>query len=140
MKRTIRTALIILSCAAISFAVTSAQAGPFFTGLGDLPGGEVSSVARAVSADGSTVVGRGTSASGEEAFRWTLSGGMVGLGDLPGGGFLSNARSVSADGSAVVGSGTSASGLEAFRWTLSGGMVGLGDAHRQVAAERELRD
>ena len=80
-----------------------------------------------VSADGSVVVGYGSSASGETAFRWTSGGGMVGLGDLPGGIFQSDAHSVSADGSVVVGNSTSASGFEAFRWTSGGGMVGLGD-------------
>ncbi|MEN6426053.1 MAG: PEP-CTERM sorting domain-containing protein, partial [Phycisphaerales bacterium] len=78
-------------------------------------------------ADGSVVVGRGFSALGSEAFRWTAAGGMVGLGDLAGGSFESYAHAVSADGSVVVGRGFSASGSEAFRWTASGGMVGLGD-------------
>ena len=40
-------------------------------GLGDLPGGDFSSIAQDVSDDGSVVVGIGNSASGEEAFRWT---------------------------------------------------------------------
>jgi probable HAF family extracellular repeat protein len=96
-------------------------------GLGDLPGGNISSFANGVSADGSVVVGGGFSASGTEAFRWTSGGGMVGLGDLPGGSFSSQAVGVSADGSVVVGAGSSASGTEAFRWTSGGGMVGLGD-------------
>ena len=99
-----------------------------FQGLGHLPGGFVSaSGASAVSADGSVVVGYSYSGSGQEAFRWTQSAGMVGMGDLGGGGFQSAARDVSADGSVVVGYGSSASGPEAFRWTQAGGMVGLGD-------------
>lgn len=98
-----------------------------FSGLGDLPGGIFFSFAVGVSSDGSTVVGSSISASGEEAFRWTESGGMVGLGDLAGGDFSSRAYSVSANGSTVVGRGTSASGYEPFRWTQSEGMVGLGD-------------
>jgi probable HAF family extracellular repeat protein len=96
-------------------------------GLGDLAGGGFLSKAAAVSADGSVVVGHGTSASGQEAFRWTSSGGMVNLGDLAGGLLQGWATGVSADGSAVVGQGSSASGSEAFLWTLSGGMIGLGD-------------
>ncbi len=96
-------------------------------GLGDFPGGMLFSYATGVSADGSVVVGSGSSDSGGQAFRWTESGGMVGLGDLPGGYFVSNANGVSADGSVIVGKGESASGGEAFRWTESGGMVGLGD-------------
>jgi len=80
---------------------------PWFMGLGDLPGGEFFSMAFGVSADGSTVVGRGKSPSGIEAFRWTADDAMVGLGDLPGGDFLSEANAVSADGSVVVGAGRS---------------------------------
>ena len=98
-----------------------------FQGLGDLSGGSFSSYAHDVSADGSTVVGWSKSASGNEAFRWTSTSGMVGLGDLSGGSFGSYARGVSADGSIVVGRGKSASGSEAFRWTSASGMVGLGD-------------
>ncbi len=96
-------------------------------GLGDLPGASSESIAHGVSGDGTVIVGRGTSASGPEAFRWTASGGMAGLGDLPGGAFASEAFAASFDGSVIVGQGTSASGSEAFRWTMTGGMVGLGD-------------
>jgi probable HAF family extracellular repeat protein len=63
-----------------------AEAIPFFTGLGDLPGGVFDSTAvlrdNVISNDGLVVVGRGYSASGTEAFRWTQGGGMVGLGEL----------------------------------------------------------
>jgi len=98
-------------------------------GLGFLPGGAIrGSGATDVSADGSVVVGLGDSASGIEAFRWTVNGGMVGLGDLPGGLFRSVAQAVSADGSVVVGYGSSSSGnSEAFRWTSNDRIVGLGD-------------
>jgi probable HAF family extracellular repeat protein len=92
-------------------------------GLGDLPGGVFDSFALAVSADGSTVVGRGWGASGEEAFRWTNGGGMVGLGDLPGGDmFESEGLGVSADGATVVGTGYGDSGPEAFIWDAIHGM------------------
>ncbi len=50
-----------------------ASAEAMFMGLGDLPGGEFSSAARAVSADGSVVVGfgdDGDAKDGEKAFRW----------------------------------------------------------------------
>jgi len=96
-----------------------------FQGLGDLAGGDFSSAAYGVSADGTTVVGKSTSASsgsGSEAFQWTRSWGMVGLGYLPDY-HDSAAYGVSADGSVVVGT----SGGQAFRWTMSVGMVGLGD-------------
>ncbi len=45
-----------------------AAAGPFFMGLGDLPGGGFFSGASDVSADGSVVLGLGNSAAGQEAF------------------------------------------------------------------------
>jgi probable HAF family extracellular repeat protein len=93
-------------------------------GLGDLPGGQVRSEAKAVSADGAVVVGSSTSASGIEAFRWTSAGGMVGLGDLPGDDFYSEAFAVSADGSVVVGRshGSSESLSEPFVWDAIHGM------------------
>ena len=97
-----------------------------FSGIGDLPGGTFSSDAHAVSSDGSTVVGAGTSASGGEAFRWTLAGGMVSLGSLGGPG-SSRAFGISGDSQTIVGSGSSTSGNEAFRWTSGAGMTGLGD-------------
>ena len=93
----------------------AAMAGPSFQGLGDLPGGGVSSSAFRVSSDGSTVVGRSSSASGVEAYRWTAGGGIVGLGDLPAGSFSSTANAVSADGSVIVGRGSSALGAETMR-------------------------
>jgi probable HAF family extracellular repeat protein len=78
------------------------------TDLGDLVGGSDLSVANAVSADGSVIVGHSSSANSGgtlvEAFRWTAGGGMVGLGDLPGGVFNSVANDVSADGCVIVGS------------------------------------
>ena len=60
----------------------SQQTGTVF--LGDLPGGPFISLATAISADGSIVVGLSNSAAGQEAFRWTGATGMVGLGGLPG--------------------------------------------------------
>lgn len=96
-------------------------------GLGDLPGGSVSSIASDISADGSTIVGRGTSGSGVEAFVWDSTNGMQGLGDLPGGAYSSFASGVSANGSVVVGRGTSASGGEAMIWDAVNGLRGMGD-------------
>lgn len=94
-------------------------------GLGDLPGGDVHSSARAISAGGSVIVGWGTSGSGTEAFRWTEAGGWVGLGDLPGGTFYSIASAVSADGSVVVGSSRTDLGDEPFIWDAEHGMRNL---------------
>jgi len=70
-------------------------------------------------------VGRGTSASGNEAVLWHAAGGMQPLGDLPGGSFSSEARAVSADGSVVVGRGATASGDRAFVWDATNGMQSL---------------
>ncbi len=124
-----RVATIVAVTPCVVLATISATlhgGGASFQGLGDLPGRGATSRANAVSADGLVVVGKGASASGTEAFRWTLGGGMVGLGDLPGGSFLSEAYGVSADGSVVVGNGSTSVGTRAFRWTSGGGMVGLG--------------
>jgi probable HAF family extracellular repeat protein len=120
---------VLLASMALVISGERARAEGFF-GLGDLSGGDVSSRAWAISADGSTIVGESSSASGTQAFRWTEAEGMVGLGDLDGGDFGSVAYGVSANGSTIVGSGRSAAsgtGREAFRWTASGGMSGLGD-------------
>lgn len=115
-------AVVLLS---LSFAIPRQLQAASFTPLGDLAGGSFGSLALDVSADGSVVVGWGTSASGDEAFRW-VSGTMTGLGDLAGGSFSSRAFGVSADGSVVVGDSASALGQEAFRW-VGGTMTGLGD-------------
>lgn len=105
----------------------SAETG--MVSLGDLPGGSFYSFATDVSADGSVVVGGGSSASRGEAFRWSTQTGMIGLGELPSGN-NSFANAISADGSVVVGtaaSGTTSGQNEAFRWSAQTGMVGLGD-------------
>lgn len=109
--------------------------GAGIVGLGELPGGDITSEAYGVSVNGTAVVGYGRSDQVDtfEAFRWTQTGGMVGLGHLSGGSFdYSRANAVSADGDTVVGwsgsdFGGSGSGAEAFVWTPTGGMVGLGD-------------
>jgi RNA polymerase sigma factor (sigma-70 family) len=130
---TAKIALTVGGCVvAVGIALllfTPSHSGPLamFRGLGDLPGGEFASYASGLSADGTVVVGMSISSNGQEAFRWTLTNGMVGLGDLPGGIVSSRAAGVSADGTAVAGTSSSASGPEAFRWTQPAGMVGLGD-------------
>jgi len=106
----------------------TAQGG--MLGLGDLEGGAFSSSALGVSADGSVVVGFGTTEQGMEAIRWTEAAGMVGLGTLAGAAG-SEATAVSADGSVIVGDAIyEENGFEAyrqaFRWTQQEGMVGLG--------------
>jgi probable HAF family extracellular repeat protein len=114
-----------LLVAVFSAAATPSQADPSFSGLGEIPGGRFS--VYAISADGLTVVGRDTSASGTEATVWTRAGGFVGLGHLAGGSFSSTAEGVSDDGSTIVGGSSSASGSQAFRRTSATMMVGLGD-------------
>jgi probable HAF family extracellular repeat protein len=94
-------------------------------GLGDLSGGSFNSLAWGISADGSVVVGYGSSANGTEASRWTQGTGMVGLGDLSGGDFYSFAYGVSGDGAVVVGYSSSANGNEAFIWNSTQGMRSL---------------
>jgi probable HAF family extracellular repeat protein len=96
--------------------------GQSLNDLGTLGGNY--SIAYAVSANGSVVVGGARNTSNENrAFRWT-SAGMVDLGTL--GGNYSAAYAVSANGSVVVGYANNASNQgRAFRWT-SAGMVDLG--------------
>jgi probable HAF family extracellular repeat protein len=69
-------------------------------GLGDLPGGNFLSGARAVSADGTVILGYSESDLGQEAFLWTASGGMQGLGAGS-----ETLFAMSADGSVIVGGG-----------------------------------
>ena len=112
--------------------------------LGQLPGATWrAGSARAVSADGSVVVGQAASSEGAQAFRWTPGEGMLGLGFLkpdveypPGHpNPQSEARDVSANGSVVVG----ASLVDyvdlvdmgwrvnhAFVWTPQQGLIDLG--------------
>jgi probable HAF family extracellular repeat protein len=129
MRSRFATHSVALAAACLLMSALAASAhGARFIGLGGLPGGD-SSYPTGVSADGSVVVGWGSSRSGGfEAFRWTSGGGMVGLGYLFGGYYSSTyARGVSADGLVVVGESSFLSFQEAFRWTSDGGMVGLGD-------------
>jgi uncharacterized membrane protein len=93
-------------------------------GLGDLPGGQFSSIANGVSANGSVIVGAGSTGFGPydfEAFRWDANDGMQGLGYLPGSS-SSVAFDVSADGTIVVGSSGGA-----FIWDRDHGMRSLLD-------------
>ncbi len=88
--------------------------------LGVLDGGS-SSFAKAVSDDGSVIVGNSDSADGERAFLWTTSTGMISLGTLPGG-TRSLATDVSADGRVIVGKSNSFGGWHSFIWTEETGM------------------
>jgi len=104
---------------------------PFFTGIGDLPGGSFSSDAINVSGNGSLVVGQSASdLSYKEPFRWQR-GVMTGLGLLEGAVF-GTAEDASYDGSVIVGLNHFGPTREAYRWTAETGVVGLGDLYGQV--------
>jgi len=85
------------------------------------------SVAYAVCADGSAIVGKAKGMYGADyAACWTDSG-MVQLPELPGGGYGgASAFGISADGAVIVGADSASNGTEAFRWD-SAGIIGLGD-------------
>ncbi|MCA9511325.1 MAG: hypothetical protein KC560_11525 [Myxococcales bacterium] len=90
----------------------------------DSPGGIVD--ARNVSADGSTVVGTIVEVGiGSEAFRWTVSEGLVRIGSPPNGFLDSSAEAVSSDGSVIIGNGRDSDGSRGFRWTAATGLVAL---------------
>jgi len=95
-------------------------------GIGYLPNslGFGYSEPRAISADGSVIVGVSQSDNGFEAFRWE-NGEMIGLGDFEGGEFDSYTYSITADGSIIVGYGTTESGTVACKWE-DGEMTDLG--------------
>lgn len=108
--------------------------------LGSLYGESGNSSANGISGDGFTVVGTSYSLGNEDqAFRWSLQGGMVGLGSVAGGN-RSEAYAASYDGSVIVGSSSERlpSGIiqnqQAFRWTNSG-MVGLGIPNGAVGTQ-----
>ncbi|MEO8277845.1 MAG: PEP-CTERM sorting domain-containing protein [Thermoanaerobaculia bacterium] len=104
--------------------------GASFRGLGVLPGGSYSSsMPNDISFDGSVIVGESQSSRGTQAFRWTLSTGMVGLGDLGGKDPYSSASGISGDGRVIVGNSRSTDSgtrAEGFRWSGASGMVGMG--------------
>ena len=99
----------VTAFALVTFGAASpAFAAAMFMGLGDLPGGEFSSAARAGSADGTVVVGfgdDGDAKDGEKAFRWENEV-MTPLDGPPcqvPSGCDSRADDVSANGSVIVG-------------------------------------
>jgi uncharacterized membrane protein len=93
--------------------------------LGDLPGGQIRSIAESVSNNG-VIVGSGRPPeSTQVAARWTDSTGWQALSANDG--IFSWAHDVSADGSVIVGRIGGGRGSQAFRWTEAGGIVFLGD-------------
>ena len=116
--KSLRTSFLLAAAAAAIQAHAQLQES-----LGTLPGGNSSS-ARAVSADGSVIVGSAPNASNDRrAFRWTAADGMTDLGSIAD----ETGILVSADGSAVVGTTFNVSNqFRAFRWTAANGMTDLG--------------
>lgn len=76
--------------------------------------------AKAISADGSTVVGSGPSG----AFRWTRTEGVVALPNLPGAS-TSTGDAVSADGTYIIATANFGSSTLPFRWSVAGGLEPL---------------
>lgn len=113
-----------------------AATAPQFSGLGDLPGGTIRSVATGVSSDGSSVSGNSSSTSSSsipnvdsEGYRWKAPGGMLKFGFLPLTSQASTATGVSADG--TIGTGFAAFGLgsssnRAILWVEGSGLTNLG--------------
>ena len=91
-------------------------------GLGDLAGGAVDSLAFSTSADGSVIVGKSVSATGDQAFLWDAVNGMRALDDVLVTDFgldltgwtLTTARGVSDDGLVIAGTGIHNGNTEAF--------------------------
>lgn len=104
--------LLALALTSLLAPAASAQS---FQGIGDLTGGIFKSFAYGVSADGTTVVGGGTSAAGTEAV-YFRNGTLVTLGDLAGGAVDSYASSTNFDGSVIVGTGRNAAMHRGVRW------------------------
>lgn len=82
---------------------------PDFHGIGDLEGGDHSSAALAVSADGRKVVGQGVDDSGTRAVVWTAEAGLAALAESP-----SAAQAISDDGNVIAGF------AQTVPWTESG--------------------
>ena len=124
MKHWAQNGLKALTSAWVLALLATVAWSQTLTWLGTL-GGDWSE-ARAVSADGSVVVGVAKNAAGQSrAFRWTRTGGMEDLGTL--GGSESAALDVSWDGSVVVGWAQDAAGRRwAFRWTRMDRMQDIG--------------
>ncbi len=116
--------------------------GGSFEALGSLSAG-YASIATAVSADGTTIVGAASysaspTTTGQSAFRWTQATGMVSLGTLPGAPHTL-ATAVSDNGRVIAGTTSSSVGLiyggggstgfakgsGAFRWTEATGLRDL---------------
>lgn len=106
----------LAALAALIASPAAFAAAPSFMPIGDALSDIYQGSPRALSADGSTVVG--TIRDTGQPFRWTAATGIVPLGPANPG---YQASAVSADGSVVVGLSTGG----AFRWTAASGVVPL---------------
>jgi hypothetical protein len=110
--------------------------GSYFVGLGDLPGGDIFSLATRVSNPvgpaGPVVVGESRTAAGRAAFRWTIAGGIQGLG-----GSSWIGTDVSHDGTVIVGNMPGPAGSQGFRWTETGGLIPIGSPRSGAPTEAE---
>jgi uncharacterized membrane protein len=94
-----------------------------------------SSNARAISADGSTIIGQAGFASGTPAFRWTQAEGFVQLqNDIPDV-FTDFPLAVSANGSVIVGQASSPRGYEAWMWDEAHGVRLLTDLASEMGID-----
>jgi len=123
----VKTQKIILAFLIVFFVSNSIFAATAsFQGLGDLPGGNFWSYAGDVSADGSVIVGGGTTDFGREAFIWDAENGMRNFGDVLvndcgldlTGWTLRYATGISADGLTIVGWGLGPNGTEGWIATI----------------------
>jgi hypothetical protein len=88
----------------------------------DSPGTIVTSDARAISHDGSIVVGQAVfNSSLVRAFRWTSAGGMQNIGSPDFNDFNSHADGITPDGSVIVGAMGGSNSLHPARWTAAAG-------------------
>jgi probable HAF family extracellular repeat protein len=105
-------------------------------GLGDLPGGHHSSIATAVSGDGSIIVGSSAVANGSSGFRWTEATGMVELEPLRPG-FGSSASAISMDGSIIGGGASADMESEAVVWNAQNKIMRVADLLKKVGLDGE---
>jgi probable HAF family extracellular repeat protein len=97
--------------------------------LKDRQGNTTPAQAKAVSGDGSIVVGQKKTKGkdDDEAFIWTKAGGIESLSTAFPNDFSSDALGISTDGSVVVGFHQDSGGNpQAYRWTKAGGLNNLG--------------
>jgi probable HAF family extracellular repeat protein len=123
--------ILIVLISALPIVASFSQSSSF-KGLGDFPGGDFSSQASSVSADGLVVAGYSTTDKGSQAFIWTESSGMVSLGNVADKSFKSSyAIKISADGKTIVGEADSTGqndwfNHQGFVWTETDGMKKFG--------------